>query len=173
MKKVIIMEKAKNKFNRTLIKLATVVVAIITMSSCDPYYNYEVYIKNTTSQTITFSAIENLDTFNVDIDTLDMDILDDSLYYYRHRGRSATLRSGERVLLLKDGGLGYIYPEDISWIMKSRYPNGIKIKFENGDSLVYYQSGEEKDFHSPYNQNSFFNVDKADNELVSEYDVLY
>lgn len=171
MKKVIIMEKAKNKFNRTLIKLATAVAAIVTMASCDPYYNYEVYIKNTTSQTITFSAIEDLDTLNVDIDSLDID--DDSSYFHRHIGKSVTLRSGERELLLKDGGLGEIYPEDIPWIMKSHYPRGIKIKFENGDSLVYYQSGEGKDFHSPYNQNSFFNVDKTDNELVSEYDVLY
>ena len=149
------------KFNKVFLKTVTAVVTILILVGCDPSYYYEVHMKNTTSQTITFSSIKNS--------------VSDSVEYchFNNKSDNLILNEGEKKLLIQDSDLGIISSEDITSIMKNAYPFGIVIKFENGDSLVYYPSGADKDFHSPYNKNSFFSVDKTDIEMVSEYDVLY
>lgn len=149
------------KVSKVFLKTLTAVAAILILASCDPSYYYEVHLKNTTSQIVTFCAVKN----NVS-DSLEYS-------YYNNRSDNLILNEGEKKLLIQDSGLGTISSEDINSIMKNAYPFGIVIKFENGDSLVYYPSGADKDFNSPYNMNSFFSVDKTDQELISEYDVLY
>lgn len=150
-----------NMVYKILFNILTALAVMLTLVGCDPSYSYSVYVKNTTSQTITFCAIPKGGS-----DSLES-------YYFNQKINHLTLNEGEKGLLIRDGGLGTISSDDLSWIIEGAYPYGIVIKFENGDSLVYYPSGADKDFHSPYNKNSFFSVDKTEYEMVSEYYVLY
>ena len=149
-----------------LVKATAVVVGIISLASCDPWCNYEVYLKNTTSQTITFYAIPK-SAPDTDSDSLGY------YHYFEEKYSNRTLKQGEKALLIKNSDMGTISSEDLPWIMEVAYPNGIVIKYENGDSIIYHPSGVDTDFHSPYNRNSFFSIDKTDEVLISEYDVLY
>lgn len=149
-----------------LAKATAAVVGIVGLASCDPWCNYEVYLKNTTSQTITFYAIPK-SAPDTDSDSLGY------FYYFEEKNSYRSLKQGEKALLVRNSDMGTISSEDLPWIMEGAYPNGIVIKYENGDSIIYHPSGVDTDFHSPYNRNSFFSIDKTDEVLISEYDVLY
>ena len=141
-----------------LVSLAIAFGAICMLVSCDPAFYVEIYLKNQTSQTIVFQA-----TCRGYVD---------STGYVNQNDISITINSGERVLLFDDCGLGYFERDAVSNYMKNNYPDGIRIVFENGDTINYNPLFADSVFHSPYNSKSyFFRTRKEDNEAT--YTVLY
>ena len=157
------MQKVMTKFKNIIRSIIVSVVTILTMGSCDPEFHIEVHLKNATSQTITFHAIRHDKSDSLSVD----------YYDYINKSYIRTLKSGEKCVLFEYEEMGWISSEDLEWFMEHFYPDGIVMKYENGDSIIYHPSGIDTDFHSPYNRNSFFCIDKTDEVLISEYDVLY
>lgn len=144
--------------------ISITIFAIFILVSCDPSYNVDVYLKNSTSQTISFRAIHR--------QTKDTDSIRDYFPDLSNRIDAITLRSGEEVVLFHYNEMGGFSREEISGMMANIYRGGIKIEFEQGDPYVYYPDSADSDFHSPYDYKSFFYREKEeDNEAV--YQVLY
>ena len=144
--------------------ISITISAIFILVSCDPVYDVDVYLKNSTSQTISFRAIHR--------QTKDTDSIRDYFPYLNNRIDAITLRSGEEVVLFHYNEMGVFSREEISGMMTNIYRGGIKIEFEQGEPFVYYPDSVDSDFHSPYDYKSFFYREKdEDNEAV--YQVLY
>ncbi|MEE1084604.1 MAG: hypothetical protein UH850_12845 [Paludibacteraceae bacterium] len=150
---------------RYLLKSISITIfAFLILVSCDPVYDVDVYLKNSTSQTISFRAIHR--------QTKDTDSIKDYFPYLKNRIDAITLRSGEEAVLFHYDEMGCFSREEISGLMTNAYRGGIEIEFEQGDPYVYYPDSADSDFHSPYDYKSFFYREKEeDNEAV--YQVLY
>lgn len=149
------------KINNIYAKLVATVVTVITLAGCGSDPSLTVYLKNSTSQPIVFRAISN-------------EIPDSLAIFHKYESNVyGKLDTGMSAILYKEKDLYYNFKKDLNNNMRLRYPFGIVIKFENGDSIVYYQSKAETDFHSPYNADSYFQIEKSDSEFIAEYDVLY
>ncbi len=137
--------------------ITVAVVALYALVSCDPWYNVDVYVKNSTSQTIVFQSI-NKGKKNTPRD------------YTIHDQDSIVIKSGERFLLFHDNDIGTFGKDDryiISGIMKNRYPDGIMITFADGDTIIHLPDSVSTDFNSPYDHTSYsFRFMEEDNEAT-------
>lgn len=143
------------KIRHILVRVVGTVAVIGAMVSCDPCFHVSVYLQNSTSQTISFCAIK-----------------EDTLRSYRQID-TIVLKSGEKRILFQDGTTGYFMREYVPNFMEDAYPFGIKIYYENGDSLVYYPDGSATDFHSPYDYKSYFYHERFDDDNDATYEVLH
>ena len=116
------------RINNQYVKLATIVVAVITLVGCKTDPSLTVCLKNTTSQPIVFRAISN-------------EVPDSLLIFHEYESTNyVKLESGMSRNILVETDLSYDIKKDLNNSIRKRYPFGIIIKFENGDSIVYYQS---------------------------------
>lgn len=138
--------------------ITVAVVALYALVSCDPWYNVDVYVKNSTSQTIVFQSISK-GTKNSPRD-----------YSIYDRKDSIVIKSGERVLLFHDSDIGTFGKDDkyiISGIMENRYPNGIMITYADGDTITHLPDSVSTDFNSPYDHTSYsFRFWRDENEAT-------
>lgn len=133
------MTNVKQLFTRITI----VLVAICSLVSCDPWYSADFYVRNRTSQTIVFRPIHGKtpDSPRRESEHTCID--------------SIVLKKGETALLTHYDEMGTFTREEIPRIMEYLYPNGIKIEFEDGESVTYYPDSAYSDFNSPYKYTSF------------------
>lgn len=135
------------------------VVALGALVSCDPWYNVDVYVKNATSQTIVFHAINKEKNSPRD--------------YSRYNQDSVVVKSGERILLFNEGEMGTFSKECINGIMEWYYPDGIMITFADGDTIIHLPDSTTTDFNSPYDHRSFsFRMWKDDNDNEATYVIM-
>lgn len=140
-------------------KIALTVFAIIILTGCESHY-IDVYVKNTSSQTISFIGEKN-----------DFDDTYDGITLFA--ADTLTINSGEKVQILRyEDYYGFSREYEMEWLMKNVYPKGIKICFADGEKFEYHIDSLSTQFNSPYNKNSYFYHEK-DNEHEATYMVLY
>ena len=149
-----IMINKKNLFGRIVLS----VVAVLALVSCESTY-VDIYIKNSTSQTIVFKGEgEYWSGYDWSFHTIK---------------DSINLKSGEKALVFQyEDYYGFSRVYDMAGLMMCAYPKQIIIRFEDGETFTYSPDSLETQFNSPYDYNSFF-YHEMDNDKEATYMVLY
>ena len=117
-----------------------VACCLLMLASCDPGYDEDLCIKNTSERSVTVIPANRVGYSRADSAT------------YVHEATPVTLASGEEQTVYTTGGVGAASRGEGEFMFKQYYNDSVVFQFDDGEQVVYY-SGDTSEI-SPYNFNS-------------------
>ena len=121
--------------------LAAIALGAMLLTGCDPGYDEEVAVRNTTSHSVTIIP---------GVQTMQQSVVDTSTYSVQYD--TYTVASGETTILQAESGLGGATLEEGHWLFRNYAGDSITFRFDDGRQVVYY-AGDTSGI-SPFNTGS-------------------